>query len=121
MDRSKTEAVENMKSDFEGFLHILQWEQIFLPRYILKDMAAFIGLGFLFIITGDNSILDQSLGNSLLLPIERYQNQLVRGMWRGCKNYDLWVLSGCSLKLINSMSLIHQDSSYRSINTLEIR
>lgn len=119
MDRTRTEAVENMNSNFEGFHHILQWELIFLPRNIFKYIDAFIGVGVLFVITGEDSILDWSLGNSTLLPIERYQNQFVRELWRGCKNCDLWALSGCSLEFIKGVSIIHQDSSYRSINTLE--
>lgn len=70
-----------MKSDFEDFHPILQWEQIFLPRNILRHIAAFIGLGFLFIITGENSILDQSVGNSIFLPIENIKTSL----WEECE------------------------------------
>lgn len=116
MDRTRSEAVENMNNDFEGFHHILQWELIFLPRNILKYAAAFIGVGVLFIIIGEDSILDESPSNTILLPIERYQNQFVREVWRGCKHCDLWGLSGSSLEFIKGVS--HQDSSYRSINTL---
>lgn len=45
INRSRIETLENT----EGSYHGLEWEKTFFPRNILRDVAAFIGIIYLFI------------------------------------------------------------------------